>query len=46
MREQAGPVPPVPGLTKEEEIRLLEDEARYLEERLSEVRRRLDELKK
>ncbi len=34
------------GLTKEEEIRLLEDEARFLEERLNEIRKRLDELRK
>ena len=44
---QGEPVaPPAPGLTKEDEIRLLEDEARYLEERLNEIRRRLDELRK
>jgi len=33
-------------LTKDEEIRLLEDEARFLEERLNEIRKRLDELRK
>lgn len=35
----------VPEISKEDEIRMLEEEAKFLEDRLNEIKRRLEELK-
>lgn len=47
-----GPVAPFtywygyPWLSKDEEVRTLEDQAKFLEQQLEEIRKRIDELKK
>lgn len=35
-----------PGLSKEEEIKMLEEQAKFLEQQLNEIRKRIEELKK
>ena len=35
----------VPEVSKEDEIKMLEEEARFLEDRLNEIKRRLEELR-
>ncbi len=42
---QYGYYPPQPQLTKEDEIRMLEEEKTSIEERLKEIKKRLEELK-
>lgn len=34
------------GMSREDELEMLEEEAKFLEERLNEIRRRIEELKK